>query len=64
MSVPLSERNGWKSNRQITSNVVLPHAYQAKISCHPQNENFVHVARIYCLGINRSLSLMAIWCYP
>ncbi|MFY4685864.1 hypothetical protein, partial [Bacillus anthracis] len=38
---------------------VPPHAHQVKISYHPQNENFAHFARIYCLGITRSSSLMA-----
>ncbi|PFM22610.1 hypothetical protein COJ42_31145, partial [Bacillus cereus] len=38
---------------------VPPHAHQLKILYHPQNENFVHFARIYCLGITRSSSLMA-----
>ena len=38
---------------------VPSHAHQVKISYYPQNENFVHFARIYCFGEIHIFSLMA-----
>lgn len=49
---------------RISVMLVLPHTHQAKISYHPQNENFVHFSRIYCLGITLSFSLMVMWLCP
>ncbi|WP_235607881.1 hypothetical protein, partial [Bacillus cereus] len=39
--------------------LAVPHAHQVKISYYPQNENFVHFARIYCFGEIHIFSLMA-----